>query len=80
MRFSFRQGAGIASNEYIIVRGMAEASKTTELNEQWCARHPQTLAAAFAPRTQIGPNHPADFYVMIRRPNAAIQAARKGGN
>lgn len=80
VRFSFRQGAGIASNEYIIVRGMAEASKTTELNEQWCARHPQTLAAAFAPRTQIGPNHPADFYVMIRRPNAAIQAARKGGN
>lgn len=80
VRFSFRQGAGIASNEYIIVRGMAEASQTVELNEQWCARHPQTLAVAFAPRTEIGRNHPADFYVMIRRPNAAIQAARKGGN
>lgn len=80
IRFSFRQGAGIASSEYIIVRGMAEANQTVELNEQWCARHPQTLAVAFAPRTEIGRNHPADFYVMIRRPNAAIQAARQGGN
>ncbi|MBU2959156.1 type-F conjugative transfer system secretin TraK [Paracoccus sp. 1_MG-2023] len=80
VRFSFRQGSGIASNEYILVRGMAEANQTVDLNEQWCARHPQTLAVAFAPRTQISREHPADFYVLIRRPNAAIQSARRGGN
>lgn len=78
VKFSFRQGAGIASNEYILVRGMAEANKSIELNELWCAKHPQTLAVAFAPRTKIGPEHPADFYVLIRRPNASIKSARKG--
>jgi conjugal transfer pilus assembly protein TraK len=76
VRFSFRQGSGIASNEYILVRGMAEASQPVDLKEQWCARQPQTLAVAFAPRTQISADHPTDFYVLIRRPNAAIQSAR----
>lgn len=80
VRFSFRQGAGIASNDYIVVRGMAEAGKPVALSEQWCARHPQTLAVAFAPRTRIGPDQPSDFYVMIRRPQASIRSARQGEN
>lgn len=74
--FSFRQGAAIASNDYIIVRGMASSGTRTTLDERKCARHPDTLAVAFNPRTIIGPDQPTDFFVLIRRPNASIQTAR----
>lgn len=74
--FSFHQGAAIASNEYIIVRGMASSRTRTTLDERKCARHPETLAVAFNPRTIIGPDQPTDFFVLIRRPNASIQTAR----
>ncbi len=74
--YTFAQGAAITSNEYYIVRGMAKATRTVDLDERWCAKNPDTLAVAFAPRTQVGPDHPTDFYVLVRRPNAAIKTAR----
>lgn len=74
--FSFSQGAAIASNEYIIVRGMASARNRVSLDERNCARHPDTLAVAFNPRTIIGPDQPTDFFVLIRRPAASIKTAR----
>lgn len=74
--FSFRQGAAVASKDYIIVRGMAESRSRVTLDERWCALNPETLAVGFAPRTIIGPDQPTDFYVLIRRSGAAIQTAR----
>ncbi|RWR30555.1 hypothetical protein D2T29_12855 [Sinirhodobacter populi] len=76
VQFSFRQGAAIGSNEYVIIRGMAEANRPVSLIESECALHPETLAVAFAPRTEISKDHPTDFYVLIRRPNAAVKSAR----
>lgn len=75
--FSFKQGAGIVSNEYVVVRGMAEATRDVDLIEQSCARYGETLAVAFAPRTRIGPDHPTDFYVLYRRPAATVQSSRR---
>lgn len=74
--FSFSQGAAIASNEYIIVRGMASSRTRVTLDERNCARHPDTLAVAFNPRTIIGPDQPTDFFVLIRLPAASIKTAR----
>lgn len=74
--YSFRQGAVITSQNYYIVRGMAEAKSKVSLQETWCAQNPDTLAVAFAPRTEISPDHPADFYVLVRRPSAPIKTAR----
>lgn len=74
--FTFSQGAAIASNEYIIVRGMASARSRVSLDERNCARHPDTLAVAFNPRTIIGPDQPTDFFVLIRRPAASIKTVR----
>lgn len=74
--FSFAQGAAVASNEYIIVRGMASSRARVTLDERNCARHPDTLAVAFNPRTIIGPDQPTDFFVLIRRPAASIKTAR----
>lgn len=77
LKFSFHQGAAIASKEFIVVRGMVTASREVSLDERICARHPETLAVAFSPRTKVGPDHPTDFFVLIRRPNASIKSARK---
>lgn len=76
VKYSFRQGAAIASNEYFIVRGMVESNVVKDLDERWCAKQPNTLAVAFAPRTKVGPDQPTDFYVLVRRPNAAVKSAR----
>jgi conjugal transfer pilus assembly protein TraK len=74
----FNQGAAIASNDYIIVRGTihAKSNKETRLEETMCAQHPDTLGVAFSPRTHISSDHPTDFFVLIRRPGAPLQPAR----
>jgi len=76
VRFSFRQGAVVASKDYIIVRGMVTSTRKVTLDERDCAKHPETLAVAFSPRTIVSPEHPTDFFVLIRRPSASIQSAR----
>lgn len=76
VRYSFTQGRAVASNEYIIVRGMAQSSSQVEMDERWCARHPETLAVAFTPRTIINKDNPTDFVVIIHRPNATLKVAR----
>ena len=75
-RFSFQQGSAVASSEYIILRGMVMSSRAFDLDERACAINPETLAVAFSPRTLVGPDHPTDFFVLIRRPDAAIRSAR----
>ena len=75
--YDFLQGAAIASNEYIILRGMVSARQEVELDERDCARDPQTLAVAFSPRTNIGPRQPTDFFVLLRKQNSVIQTGGK---
>jgi len=77
-RFTFEQGAAVASNDYVIVRGMVTASRKISLDERVCALNPETLAVAFSPRTEVGPDHPTDFFVLMRRPGAPIQSVKGG--
>lgn len=75
--YSFAQGAAVVSNDYIIIRGLASANRAVELDERDCALNSQTLAVAFSPRTKIGPRQPTDFFVLLRKQQAAVKPAGK---
>lgn len=65
--FTFDDGRMIYSADMIIVRGRVSASTRVQLDERTCNRHRGTIAVAFSPKTQISPDNPTDFYIVLSR-------------
>lgn len=76
LKFSFKQGQAIESGTYTLLRGMVESSTDQLLNEVWCAKSGETLAVAFGPKIRVSKNAPVDFFILLRRDNAAIKTVR----